>query len=214
MEDFYNFGFIGSVADIYDLKKHRQDLTRLEGYGDKSIDNLLDAIEKSKENSLERLLFGLGIPHVGSKTAKILANHFQTLDALMAADVETLTNIPDVGEIIAKSIINYFSQQENQALIKELKALGLNMTYLGTKVLQDENFSGKSFVLTGTLSQMGRDEAKKWIESRGGKTVESVSKKTSCVIVGTNPGSKYEKARSLDIPIWSEEDFLAKLEGE
>ena len=212
MEDFYNFGVIKSIADIYDLKKHREDLTRLEGYGEKSVDNLLEAIEKSKENSLERLLFGLGINHVGSKTAKILSSHFQTLDALMNANFDELVSIQDIGDIIAVSLLDYFSKEENQILIQKLKQHGLNMVYLKGKILQDENFNGKSFVLTGTLTQMGRDEAKKIIESRGGKTVESVSRKTSCVIVGENPGSKYEKAKKLNIPIWNEKDFLAKIE--
>lgn len=211
MEDFYNFGFIGSVADIYDLKRHREDLIRLEGYGEKSVDNLLEAIEKSKENSLERLLFGLGITHVGSKTAKVLASHYGTLGNLMNATLEDLTVIPDIGGIIARSVVDYFQNEDNKGLIEELKGLGLNMEYKGAKIIQDEDFAGKSFVLTGTLSQMGRDEAKKLIESRGGKTVESVSRKTSCVIVGENPGSKYEKAKSLQIPIWSEADFLAKV---
>ncbi len=213
MEDFYNFGFISSIPDIYHLERHREDLIRLEGYGEKSVDNLLEAIEKSKENSVERLIFGLGITHVGSKTAKVLASHFGTLDALMQASIEELTNIPDVGEIIAESLVSYFQKEENQKLIQELKDLGLNMQYLGIQMIADENFQGKSFVLTGTLSTMGRDEAKKIIESRGGKTVESVSKKTSCVIVGENPGSKYEKAKNLQIPIWSEKDFLSKIEN-
>ena len=211
MEDFYNFGFIKSIIDIYKLENHKEDLIRLEGYGEKSVNNLLEAIENSKKNSLERLIFGLGITHVGSKTAKILASHFGTLDALMNASIDTLTSIPDVGGIIAESIVSYFQNEENRQLVEHLKELGLNMKYLGTEIVEDENFAGKSFVLTGTLSNMGRNEAKKLIESRGGTTVESVSRKTSCVIVGENPGSKYEKARELGIPIWSEKDFLGKL---
>ncbi len=211
MEDFYNFGFIKSIIDIYKLENHKEDLIRLEGYGEKSVNNLLEAIENSKKNSLERLIFGLGITHVGSKTAKILASHFGTLDALMNASIDTLTSIPDVGGIIAESIVSYFQNEENRQLVEHLKELGLNMKYLGTEIVEDENFAGKSFVLTGTLSKMGRNEAKKLIESRGGTTVESVSRKTSCVIVGENPGSKYEKARELGIPIWSEKDFLGKL---
>ena len=184
MEDFYNFHFIGNIADIYSLKEHEKDLTRLEGYGDKSVTNLLNAIENSKQNSLERLIFALGIPHVGAKTAKILAARFETMDNLENATQEELTNIPDIGDIIAKSVINYFENSHNKAIVEELKDLGLNMKYLGQKVEENELFANKTFVLTGSLEIFTRDEAKEKIESLGGKTVESVSKKTSVVIVG------------------------------
>lgn len=211
MEDFYNFHFIGNIADIYSLKEHEKDLTRLEGYGDKSVTNLLNAIENSKQNSLERLIFALGIPHVGAKTAKILAARFETMDNLENATQEELTNIPDIGDIIAKSVINYFENSHNKAIVDELKDLGLNMKYLGQKVEENELFANKTFVLTGSLEIFTRDEAKEKIESLGGKTVESVSKKTSVVIVGANPGSKYTKAQSLGIEIWTEQDFKDKL---
>lgn len=210
MEDFYNFGFIGNIADIYSLKEHAKDLTRLEGYGEKSISNLLNSIETSKENSLERLLFGLGIPHVGAKTAKILATNFHTMDNLMSASLEELTTIDDIGEIIAKSIISYFNDNHHRAIVEELKDIGLNMEYLGKKIEKNPNFANKSFVLTGTLSSLTRDEAKEIIEENGGKTVESVSKKTSVVIVGDAPGSKYQKALDLGIEIWNEEEFKSK----
>lgn len=210
MEDFYNFGFIGNIADIYSLKEHAKDLTRLEGYGEKSISNLLNSIETSKENSLERLLFGLGIPHVGAKTAKILATNFHTMDNLMSASLEELTTIDDIGEIIAKSIISYFNDNHHRAIVEELKDIGLNMEYLGKKIEKNPNFVNKSFVLTGTLSSLTRDEAKEIIEENGGKTVESVSKKTSVVIVGDAPGSKYQKALDLGIEIWNEEEFKSK----
>lgn len=211
MEDFYNFKYIGNLADIYSLKEHQKDLTRLEGYGDKSVTNLLEAIENSKKNSLERLIFGLGISHVGAKTAKLLAMKYQTMENLMQTDEEELKNIPDIGPIIAKSVVEYFSDNHNKAIIEELKELGINMTYLGKKVEVNEEFSGKSFVLTGTLTKFTRDEAKEKIESLGGKTIASVSKKTSVVIVGENPGSKYKKAQELDIEIWTEEEFLEKV---
>jgi len=211
MEDFYNFGFIGNIADIYSLKEHEKDLIRLEGFGDKSISNLLEAIEKSKENSLERLIFALGIPHVGAKTAKILASQFKTMDNLESTTLEELVQIPDIGDIIAKSVITFFENTHNKAIIEELKDLGLNMNYLGQEVEEDSNFSGKTFVLTGSLQIFTRDEAKEKIESLGGKTVDSVSKKTSVVIVGENPGSKYTKAQELGIEIWTEEEFKEKL---
>lgn len=211
MEDFYNFHFIATIADIYALKNHEKDLVRLEGYGEKSVTNLLNAIEKSKENSLEKLLFGLGIPHVGAKTAKLLASRYQTLDKLKTASIEELTNIPDIGEIIAKSVTEYFMDETHQAILEELKELGLNTTYLGPKIEINPEFSGKSFVLTGSLTIFTREEAKEKIESLGGKTVESVSKKTSVVIVGEKPGSKYEKAKALGIEIWTEQEFEEKL---
>ena len=213
MEDFYNFHFISNLADIYSLKQYEKDLVRLEGFGDKSVTNLLEAIENSKNNSLERLIFGLGIPHVGAKTAKVLAAKFETLDNLMNANEEELTAIPDIGSIIAKSLTSYFNDNHNRGIIEELKDLGLNTTYLGQKVEENELFSGKSFVLTGTLTMYTRDEAKEKIESLGGKTVDSVSKKTSVVIVGDTPGSKYRKAQELGIEIWTEEEFKQKLES-
>ena len=213
MEDFYNFGFIGTIADIYSLKEHREDLTRLEGYGDKSINNLLEAIEESKKVSLERLIFGLGIPHVGAKTAKILASNYGTMDKLIEATEEDLTSINDIGSIIAKSVINYFSDINNRAIIEELKDLGLNMNYLGQQIERNEEFNNKTFVLTGSLELFTRDEAEELIENLGGKTSSSVSKKTSAVIVGTSPGSKYTKAQELGIPIWTEQEFKDKLES-
>lgn len=211
MEDFYNFHFIGTIADIYSLKNHEQDLTRLEGYGDKSVTNLLNAIEDSKKNSLERLLFGLGIPHVGAKTAKILARKYKELDNLMVATEEELTTIPDIGEIIAKSVIEYFNDNHHRSVVEELKEIGLNTKYLGQEVEENSEFNGKTFVLTGSLQLFTREEAEEKIEQLGGKAASSVSKKTSAVIVGSNPGSKYEKAKELGIPIWTEEEFKEKL---
>ncbi len=211
IEDFFNFGFIEKISDIYKLENHRKDLITLEGYGNKSVANLLDAIDNSKHNSLEKLIFGLGIPHVGAKTAKVLAANYQTLENLMNAQEEELVKIPDIGEIIAKSIVNYFSDQFNKKEIETLKKININMTYLGQKVVKQEEFNNKTFVITGTLEKYSRDEAKKIIELAGGKTVDSVSKKTSVVIVGENPGSKYSKAKDLGIQIWTEKDFLEKI---
>ena len=212
MEDFYNFHFIATIPDIYSLKNHEKDFTRLEGYGDKSVTNLLNAIEESKNNSLEKLIFGLGIPHVGAKTAKLLAQKYKTLQKLMSATEEELTMIPDIGGIIAKSVVNYFQDEHHHAMVEELIDLGLNTTYLGQEIIENEEFAGKSFVLTGSLTIFTRDEAKEKIESLGGKTVDSVSKKTSVVIVGEKPGSKYDKALQLGIPIWTEEEFKEKLQ--
>ena len=211
MEDFYNFGFIGTIADIYSLKDHKQDLIRLEGYGEKSINNLIEAIEESKNNSLEKLIFALGIPHVGAKTAKILALHYETMDNFKNASQEELTQIPDIGEIIAKSIKDYFNNSHNNAIVEELKDIGVNMKYTGPKVEVNDTFNNKTFVLTGSLQLFTRDEAEEKIELLGGKTSSSVSKKTDVVIVGENPGSKYQKAQELGIDIWTEEEFKDKL---
>ena len=213
IEDFYNLGFIKRFTDFYKLYEHKKDLTELEGFGDKSINNLLDAIEESKKNSLEKLIFALGIPNVGEKTAKVLAIKYETLDNLINADFEELVTIPDIGEIIAKSIKDYFSLSFNMDQVNGLKELGINMAYTGEKIEENENFSGKTFVITGTLVKYTRDEIEEKISLLGGKASSSVSKRTSAVIVGENPGSKYDKAKELDIPIWSEEDFERMLEG-
>ena len=204
IEDFYNMGFIRNITDIYHLKKHAEDLVELEGFGNKSVNNLLEAIEESKKNSLEKLIFALGIEQVGEKTAKVLAKRFETMDALSTTSVETLTNIPDIGEIIAQSIVDYFSSDENKKLISDLKELGLNMVYLGERIEEKEEFAGKTFVITGTLTNYTRDEMKNIIESFGGNVSDSVSKKTNVVIVGDNPGSKYDKAQKLGITIWDD----------
>ena len=211
MEDLYNFKFISTIPDIYRLSSKKDDLTKLEGYGKKSVTNLLNAIEISKTNSLERLLFGLGIKNVGKEKAKILAKTYKIMDNLSKATYEELVEIPDIGPIIAKNIVDYFNNDDNIKIIEELKDLGLNMEYIGEELNPNEAFLDKSFVLTGTLTKLTRDEAKVLIENRGGKTVGSVSKKTYAVIVGDSPGSKYDKAKELNIPIWTEDDFLEKI---
>lgn len=208
VEDFFNFGFISKISDIYKLENHRKDLITLEGYGNKSVEKLLDAIDNSKENSLEKLLFGLGIPHVGAKTSKILASNFKTLDNLINASSDDLVSINDIGGIIAESIKKYFNNSENMEEIERLKKIGINTTYLGQEVVYNDNFKDKTFVLTGSLRTLTRDKAKEIIESNGGKTSSSVSKKTSVVIVGEDPGSKFQKAKELGIDVWSEEEFL------
>lgn len=211
MEDLYNFKFISTIPDIYRLSSKKDDLTKLEGYGEKSVTNLLNAIENSKSNSLELLIFGLGIKNVGKEKAKILAKTYKSMDNLSKATYDELVEIPDIGPIISKNIVDYFSDENNLKIIEELKELGLNMEYIGEELNIKEDFQDKSFVLTGTLTKLARDEAKTLIENAGGKTVGSVSKKTYAVIVGDNPGSKYDKAKELNIPIWTEEEFLEKI---
>lgn len=210
IEDFYNMGYLHSIDEYYTLSNHKESLKELEGFGEKSINNLLDSIENSKNNSLEKLLFGLGIRHVGKKTAKILASNYNTLDNIINADYDSLCAISDIGEIIAKSIVEYFSNSENIELINKLKSYNVNMNYYGVKKQINSLFDGKTFVLTGTIN-MPREEAKELIEIRGGKVTGSVTKKTDVVIVGDNPGSKYNKALDLKITIWDENTFLNNL---
>ncbi len=207
MEDFYNMGIITNIIDIYHLEERKEELIELEGFGNKSVNNLLQSILNSKNNSLERLLFGLGISGIGAKNARILAKRFKNMDNLITASKEDLENIVDIGEILAVNIYNYFRDEKNLALITKLKELGLNMEYISGESKEDERITHKKFVITGTISFMGRDEIKKIIEKYDGSAIGSVSKKTDVVIVGENPGSKYDKAMSLGITIWNEEDL-------
>lgn len=213
IEDFYNMGYLKKFPDFYNLDAKKEELMELEGFGEKSINNLLDSIENSKHNSLERLLFALGIRYVGSKTAKILARHFKNIDNLINASYEDLISIKDIGISIAKSIVAYFQNEENLEIINLLKEKNINMTYLSEEVINNQEFENGTFVLTGTLETITRDEASAIIEKNGGKTSSSVSKNTKAVIVGANPGSKYEKALSLNIPIWTEQEFLSKIKS-
>ena len=213
IEDFFNLKYISNITDIYKLDKYREELIELEGYGNKSIDNLLEAINNSKSNSLEKLLFGLGIPNVGEKTAKVLAMLYEDLDKLINASFDELNSIPDIGDIIAQSIVDFFNDERNLKIINELKSIGVNTLYTGPKVEKNDNFYNKTFVITGTLTKYTRDEVEEKIELLGGKTSSSVSKKTYAVIVGENPGSKYTKAQELNIPIWSEDDLEDKFNG-
>ena len=207
IEDFYNLGYLRDITDFYKLSKYRDDLMTLEGFGEKSVSNLLEAIENSKNNSLEKLIFALGIRYVGKKTAKIFASIFKTLDKFMMSDFDTLKDIPEVGDIIAKSVVDYFSDEENIKIINELRNLGVNFNYLGKTVDNtNDNINGKTFVITGTLSK-SRDYYKEILEDLGGNVTGSVTKKTDYVLLGENPGSKYDKAKELNIKIISEEDF-------
>ena len=212
VEDFYNLGYLKHVDDFYRLDRYKEELMELEGFGEKSINNLLDSAENSKSNSLEKLLFALGIRYVGAKTGKLLALNFKNIDNLINASYEDLLSIKDIGQSIANSLYDYFRKEENIELINKLKDLGLNMNYLGKEVIESDLFNGKTFVLTGTLSKYSRDEAKEKIELYGGKVTSSVTSKTDVVIVGDSPGSKYDKAKSLNITIWNEEEFVKNIE--
>ncbi|ESU31715.1 DNA ligase LigA [Bacillus sp. 17376] len=204
---------IKDVADIYKLT--REQLLALERMGEKSVTNLLSAIEATKDNSLEKLLFGLGIRLVGAKAAKTLAQEFDTMDRLMQASKDKLTAINEIGDKMADSIVTYFDNDEVKELVSELKAVGVNMEYKGPKKVtaeeSDSFFAGKTIVLTGKLEKLGRNEAKEKIEALGGNVAGSVSKKTDLVIAGEDAGSKLTKAESLGIEVWNEERMLEEL---
>ncbi|WP_182101912.1 NAD-dependent DNA ligase LigA [Niallia taxi] len=206
---------IEDVADLYKLTYEQ--LISLERMGEKSVTNLLNAINASKSNSLERLLFGLGIRHVGSKAAKTVAMEFGNMDKLANATREDLTAINEIGDKMADSIVAFFEQEEAAELIQELKDSGVNMEYTGARPVaaeeSDSVFAGKTIVLTGKLEQLSRNEAKEQIELLGGKITGSVSKKTDIVIAGEDAGSKLTKAEQLGIEIWDEEKLLEELKG-
>lgn len=207
VEDFYNLGYLKNIDDFYTLDKYKDELMLLEGFGEKSISKLLESASNSKKNSLERLLFGLGIRYVGKKTAKILSKYYKTMDNLIKADFDELKSINDIGDVIAKSIVDYFSDEKNINLINRLKDLNLNMRYLGEEVnTSNENINGKTFVITGTLSRP-RDEIKEEIEGLGGNVTGSVTKKTDYVIAGEKSGSKLTKANELGIRVLTEEEY-------
>ena len=211
VEDLYNMNYIKKVSDFYDLKKYKEELKELEGYGEKSIQNLLDGIEASKQNSLERLIFALGIRYIGKKTAKILAKKYKTMDNLLSTTYEDLISIDDIGEIMADSIMNFIQNSCNLDLITELKEYGVQMLYKGMDTKNNSYIENKTFVLTGSLEKFSREEASRIIEENGGKTSSSVTSKTGVVVVGSHPGSKYKKALELGIEIWTEDDFLEKV---
>lgn len=208
----YKADLVHDVSDLYTLT--REQLIELERMGEKSVSNLLTAIEASKENSLEKMLFGLGIRHVGEKAAAILAEEFGTLADLMVADAERLVTIHEIGDKVADSITTYFSNEKVLEVLRKLEAYGLNTAYKGRRrqdVPTDGLFSGKTVVLTGKLSILTRGEAKEKIEAFGGKVSGSVSKKTDLVIAGEDAGSKLAKAEELEITVWNEAELIEAL---
>ena len=204
IEQLIEKGFINNIADIYYLKY--EDISSLKKEGDKFTRNLLNAINDSKNNDLDRVICSLGIRNVGSKLAKTLAKEFRSMDKLMEADIVRLNGINDVGEITANNIYDFFKQEQTIDLIQRLKDAGVNMEYLQEES-DDERFYGKTFVLTGSLEKYTRDEASEIIERFGGKTSSSVSKKTSYVLAGEEAGSKLTKAQSLGVPVITEQEF-------
>ena len=207
MELLYNLGYIKDVSDIYLLKNYYYDLLTLDGYGEQKVNNILSAIEKSKGNQLDQLIFGLGIQHVGSKASKNLAKIYHSLDELKAASFEQLISIPDIGTIMAESILTYFNNLKNIELIEKLKSLGVNPI---SSYVQKDNLplAGLTIVVTGTLDSLSREEANNLIEEFGGKASSSVSKKTTYVLAGKDAGSKLAKANQLGVKIITETEFL------
>lgn len=207
MELLYNLGYVKDVKDIYLLKNYYYDLLTLDGYGEQKVGNILSAIEKSKENTLDQLIFGLGIKHVGSKASKNLSKVYHSIDELKNATFEELVSIPDIGTIMAESILEYFKTPKNITLIENLKNLGINpvSNYIQKDFLPLE---GLTIVVTGTLDSLSRDEANNLIEEFGGKASSSVSKKTSFVLAGRDAGSKLTKANALGVPVLTEAEFL------
>ncbi|WP_249661429.1 NAD-dependent DNA ligase LigA [Lysinibacillus fusiformis] len=212
VEQLLRADFIHDVSDLYHLTIEQ--LVELERMGEKSATNLVNAIQASKENSMERLLIGLGIRHVGEKAAKIVSEQFGSMEAVMAATEEQLVAIYEIGDKMASSLVEYFSNDDARAVIERLAEVGVNMTFKGKKVevvVGDNPFAGKTIVLTGKLEQLTRNEAKAKIEELGGTVTGSVSKKTDLVIAGEDAGSKLAKAKQLGIEVWNEENLIEQL---
>jgi DNA ligase (NAD+) len=195
---------------IYELKKYRSEIIEIDGWSYKSIDNLIEAIEKSKENSMEKVLFALGIKEVGQKMSKTLSRIYKSIDSLSNATFDELTAIPDVGPVLANSIVEYFNNENNKNTLEKLKEQGVNTKYLKEDSIDSQNFFyNKKVVLTGTLQKYGRKEASEILESMGAKVQGSVSKVTDVVIAGLEAGSKLDKAQKLGVRVMDEDEFIS-----
>ena len=209
-----NESLVSHLPDLYRLTV--EELKRLDGFAEKRALNLIAGIEASKQRTLSRLLFALGIRHVGKTTAEMIVTQYESLDALNQAEKEGLEAIEGVGSVIAESIVDWFQISDNRRLVSELQMLGVNTERLEEEILDTSSKSdidGKSFVITGTLARMTRKDAQDLIKRMGGRVVSSVSKNTDYVVVGDNPGSKYDRARSLEIAILDEEGLLRMVGG-
>ncbi len=206
IERLYKLGYLKSFSDLYKLEQYRAEIIQLENFGEKSFENMISSINNSKQNSLERLLFGLGIRHVGQKTAKLLARQFKTITELAAMNIEQLSVINDIGPIVAASVVDYFAIVKNQQEIALLQQQGINMTYFVTNQTLSQKFENYRFVITGVLSKP-RKYFKELIESYGGQTSESVSVKITYLLAGSDAGSKLVKAQKLNVKIINEEEF-------
>ncbi|HET54625.1 MAG TPA: NAD-dependent DNA ligase LigA, partial [Ignavibacteria bacterium] len=212
IDQFVDYNFLKSYADIYDLHKHKNELIALERFGEQSINNLLSAIEESKNRPFEKVLFALGIRFVGAGAAQKLAHHFKNIDNLLKASEEDIENIHEIGPSISVSIKKFFATSDNLEIINRLRKAGLKFAIESTGETS-EALRDFTFVLTGTLEKFTRDEAKEMIQQKGGKVTGSVSKNTSYLVVGENAGSKLDKAEKLGIKILNEDEFLSLIES-
>ncbi|RPI05307.1 MAG: NAD-dependent DNA ligase LigA [Ignavibacteriae bacterium] len=214
IDQFVQDGLMKNCADLYDLHDRRENILSLEGWGEKSVQNLFTAIEESKTRPFSRVVYGLGIRHIGTSIAQLLVDNFITIEQLIAATETDLQSLQGIGPQIAESVVRFFADQHNIRIVHRLKAAGVQLLEKKKHVRPSQQFSNKNFVLTGTLSSMTRDEARQRIESQGGKVVSSVSKNTDFVVVGADAGSKFEKAKTLGIPLLDEQKFLNMLQNE
>ena len=212
VEELFNEGFLKDIPDVYQLYNHVARIKELDGWGEKSLTSLTTAIEGSKKKSLERLLFGLGIKEIGSKTAKSLARKFRNLEAFYSLTEEDYLKLPDIGPVVSKSLYSYFHDESNLTMLSRLKEQGVNFDYLGTDSVDVNNyFYGKTVVLTGALEHYTRSELTSILEGIGAKVSGSVSKKTDAVIAGSDAGSKLTKAQDLGIKVMDEEEAMSHL---
>jgi DNA ligase (NAD+) len=213
IDDFVEREWLSNVADIYDLEQYRDEIQELEGWGEKSTTKLFEAIEKSKAQPYNRVLYGLGIRFIGEKGAKLLTKNFKSISELENADYDTLKAIHEVGDVMAASVVDYFNDEDELNIIGKLKRAGLNFESDESDEPQSDALAGQSFVFTGELTRMTRKEAGQIVENLGGKQTGSVSKKTSYVVVGDSPGSKYDKAVELGVTVLNEDQFFEMIEG-
>lgn len=210
VETFHKEGLLNNVEDIFLLKDYKDRITKIDKMGEKSFHNLVDAIENSKKNNLDKLIFGLGIKHIGAKAALTLAKHFTNMDNLMKATMEELTSINEIGEVMADSVISFFQDENNVDLINNLKQYGVNMNYISSETYTSI-FTDKTVVLTGTLTNLTRNQATEYLNKLQAKVTNSVSKSTDYLIYGADAGSKYDKAVQLNVKMLTEQDLLDEL---
>jgi DNA ligase (NAD+) len=206
LDRFQAEGLISDAADLFALKK--SDIEGLERFGEKSADNIINSIQSHSKVTLQKFIYALGILHVGEQTSEDLAMHFGSLEKLMQASLEEINTIENIGPVVAKSVYEFFHNKQNLHFIAKLQKNGVSIQHQDFKARGVGKLAGKSFVITGTLGTMSRDEAKQKIKALGGKTSESVSKLTSYVVVGSDPGSKLAKAESLGVSILNEQEFI------
>ncbi|MCZ6538659.1 MAG: helix-hairpin-helix domain-containing protein, partial [Chloroflexi bacterium] len=211
-QDLVRLGFVSNIADIYRLQERREDLLELEKMGEKRVDNLLDAIERSRQQTLPRLLFALGIPGIGSESAEWLSRRFRSLTGLVDAEEEELLAIDGIGPVIAATLVDYFALEQNQNLISDLIELGVNPIDDTPESSADHPANGVTFVVTGRLESMSRSEAQSRIKTLGGKATGTVTRKTDYLVAGADAGSKLDKANRLNIHVIDEEEFIAFLD--